>query len=118
MKNQEILFARHGLSKKDLVNPVKATFSSKLLSETLNRLLDKEVSLDELPEIEFMDVAKEASGLIDGPGREMLINPLYSDLPLTSMDPYIRGMIRWMNELGIHTYCSCDGSVFCFLTAP
>ncbi|EKN69316.1 peptidase M42 family protein [Neobacillus bataviensis LMG 21833] len=109
MKNKEILFARQGLSQKDLAKAHKTTISTKLLSETLDRLSDKGVSPDELSEKEFMEVIKDASKRIDGPGREMLINPIHSDLPLTGFDLYIRGMIRWMNELGIHTYCSRDG---------
>ncbi|MDN3016072.1 M20/M25/M40 family metallo-hydrolase [Paenibacillus sp. BSR1-1] len=108
MKNQEILLARHGLMKKDLAGK-KETFGAKLLSETLNLMVKYGQSLDTLPEKEFITLLKEASRIVDGPGREMLINPLFSDLPLTMMDSYIRGMVRWMNELGIYSICSCDG---------
>ncbi|MDV2686481.1 peptidase M20 [Alkalihalophilus lindianensis] len=37
------------------------------------------------------------------------IDPIKQELPLAELDPYIRGIVRWLNELGIHTTSCCDG---------
>ena len=75
MKNQEILLARHGLLKKDLAEK-NETIGAKLLSETLNLMVKYGQSQDTLPEKEFITLLKEESMIVEGPGRELLINPL------------------------------------------
>jgi tripeptide aminopeptidase len=64
---------------------------------------------DQITEEDFISFLQETAKTIDSPGRGMLIDPVLGDLPISDFDPYIRGVIRWMNVLGIYTYGSCDG---------
>jgi tripeptide aminopeptidase len=108
MRKEELLLARHGLMKKDGICG-KESFAVKLLSESVKLMGKDNQSFDTMTDHEFITLLNEVSRTIDGPGREMLIHPLHSELPLTMMDPFIRGIVRWMNELGIYTFSSCDG---------
>jgi tripeptide aminopeptidase len=109
MKNREILLARHGLRNADLSPGAEGTYAGKWLFETLKLMNSKGFTLEDIQEKEFLPLLNEAARIVDGPGRETLIHPLESDLPLTMMDPHIRGIVRWLNELGIYTIYSCDG---------
>ena len=108
MKNKEILLARHGLQKEDL----KRSFHSEGCNAG-NLLMGTEQWFhevgDQITEEDFISFLQESAKTIDSPGRGMLIDPVRGDLPITDFDPYIRGVIRWMNELGINTFGSCDG---------
>ncbi|WP_114167128.1 M20/M25/M40 family metallo-hydrolase [Exiguobacterium sp. TNDT2] len=42
-------------------------------------------------------------------GGERLFQPETEALPYHVFDPYIRGIVRWMNELGMLTQACCDG---------
>ncbi|MEC1526096.1 hypothetical protein P9D43_29335 [Neobacillus niacini] len=108
MKNKEILLARHGLQKEDFMRSMNGEGCNvgKLLKGT--ELWFHEVG-DQITEENFISFLQESAKTIDSPGRGMLIDPVLGDLPITDFDPYIRGVIRWMNELGIYTYGSCDG---------
>jgi tripeptide aminopeptidase len=108
MKNKEILLARHGLKKEDLAKSIHGDLcnAGKLLMGTGQ--LFHEVG-DRITEDNFVSFLQESAKTIDSPGRGILIDPVLGDLPITDFDPYIRGVIRWMNELGIYTYGSCDG---------
>jgi tripeptide aminopeptidase len=108
MKNKEILLARNGLQKEDLKRYIhgEGCNAGKLLMGTEQWF--HEVG-DQVTEEDFISFLQESAKTIDSPGRGMLIDPVLGDLPLSDFDPYIRGVIRWMNELGIYTYGSCDG---------
>jgi tripeptide aminopeptidase len=108
MINKEILLARHGLQKEDLMRSINGEVcnAGKLLIGTGQ--LSNEVN-DMITDGEFISLLQESAKTIESPGRGMLIDPVLGDLPLTDFDPYIRGVIRWMNELGIYTFGSCDG---------
>ncbi|MBS8263863.1 M20/M25/M40 family metallo-hydrolase [Mesobacillus boroniphilus] len=101
MKNN-ILLARHGLQKEDGIGS-----SQGIAAQILIRLLEDPSSLEN--DLTMMNSIHEASREIKSPGPGMLVDPLGGDLPLTDFDPYIRGIVRWLNEVGIHTFGSCDG---------
>lgn len=108
MKNKEILLARHGLRKEDLMCSIhgEGCNAGKLLMGTKQWLHE---AGDQITDEEFISFLQESANTIDSPGRGMLIDPVLGDLPITDFDPYIRGVIRWMNDLGVYTYGSCDG---------
>lgn len=58
---------------------------------------------DQIKYEDFISFLQESTKTINSPGRGMLIDPVLGDLPITDFDPYVRGVIRWMNELGIYT---------------
>jgi tripeptide aminopeptidase len=108
MKNKNIFLARHGLQLGD----IKGLFcgdlynAGKLLMGAGQML--KEIG-NEINDEMYISFLHEVAETINSPGRGMLIDPVGGDLPLTDFDPYIRGVVRWMNELGIFTIGSCDG---------
>src|SRR4051794_3347812 len=108
MKNKDILLARHGLQKEDVKREFHGDLcnAGKLLmgTEKMVNEIGHEIT-DEM----YISFLQETSKTIDSPGRGMLIEPVHGDLPLTDFDPCIRGVVRWMNELGIFTIGSCDG---------
>jgi tripeptide aminopeptidase len=108
MKNKEILLARHGLQKEDLKRSIhgEGCNAGKLLMDTEQWF--HEVG-DGITDEDFISLLQESAKTIDSPGRGMLIDPVLGNLPITDFDPYIRGVIRWLNELGIYTFGSCDG---------
>ncbi|WHY03298.1 M20/M25/M40 family metallo-hydrolase [Neobacillus sp. DY30] len=108
MKNKEILLARHGLEKEDMKKFIQGDLcnAGKLLIGTGKWFNAVGV---QLTDEDFIACLQETAQTIDSPGRGMLIDPVLGDLPITDFDPYIRGVIRWMNEMGIYTYGSCDG---------
>ncbi|WP_102262603.1 M20/M25/M40 family metallo-hydrolase [Mesobacillus jeotgali] len=97
-----ILLARHGLQKEDGIASPK-----EIATQLLNRLLAAPDTLEN--DSTIISALQAASREINSPGPGMLIDPLGGDLPLTDFDPYIRGIVRWLNELGIYTFGSCDG---------
>ncbi|RSD28585.1 M20/M25/M40 family metallo-hydrolase [Mesobacillus subterraneus] len=105
-----ILLARHGLQKEDCITSPRGN-AAQLLFRLTPGSLENDLSL--------VKGINEASQEINSPGPGMLIDPIKGDLPLSDIDPYIRGAVRWLNELGIYTFGSCDGhgkrSAFIFL---
>lgn len=95
-----ILLARHGLQKKDGIKSPQSN-AAQLIKRLTPASLENDITM-----INFIN---EVGPEIESPGRGMLIDPLRGDLPLKDFDPYIRGAVRWLNELGIHTFGSCDG---------
>jgi tripeptide aminopeptidase len=108
MKNKEITLARHGLQKEDMVEFIQGDLSNagKLLMHAEELFHENG---DQVTDEMFIPFLQESAQSIHSPGRGMLIDPVHGDLPLTDFDPYIRGVVRWMNELGIGTFGSCDG---------
>ncbi|WP_462410659.1 M20/M25/M40 family metallo-hydrolase [Neobacillus sp. Marseille-QA0830] len=107
MKNKNILLARHGLQEQD-----RMVFFKRDLSNAGQLLMAAEQVIHETnggTDEQLISCLQEAVYGIESPGRGMLIDPVHGDLPLSDFDPCIRGVIRWMNELGMQTYGSCDG---------
>ncbi|WP_158299205.1 M28 family peptidase [Paenibacillus antri] len=101
------LLSRYGFRASDLVTP-DSSYGA-LLDRALH---EAGIGLDELPSISEQDwqlALRKARDRFDGPGGETLVDPRRAPLPLSSIDFYMAGVVRWMNELGIHTYSCCDG---------
>lgn len=107
-----LLLARYGLKESDLIhNPLKKrNIAGELLVKTLDLLnINSLRQLEEMTEEEFLMAYKKASYDVQRMGGEALINPLHEELPLNDIDLPMRGIVRWMNELGIYTAYCCDG---------
>ena len=99
MTNATILLARHGLSQDDRFSKTHvARLTQSILQYPTNDWSDRRL-IEWIQQVPFQDL----------PGREAMINPLTDDLPYQSFDPYIRGIVRWLNTLGILTLSCCDG---------
>lgn len=109
--NQEILLARHGLKESDLTMPANAkeNYAGKLLAKTMKLIANAGLAFDTIPERKFITLLEEAAKKVGGPGLEALIDPTEDEIPYTQIDTHLRGIIRWMNELGIYTLGSCSG---------
>jgi tripeptide aminopeptidase len=105
MKKFNYVLVRHGLHGADYENFLvgKETIYGQILNRMMGHL-SKPLN-EEAIENALMLAFEET----EGPGRETLVDPTRQELPLSMLDPYIRGIARWLNELGIHTFCSCDG---------
>jgi len=104
MKLQRLL-ARHGFKREE--KPL--SHAGELLNAAMRYLRDQLASPEEVDEALWMEALEHAAARVPCMGREGLANPLTEELPLASIDPYMRGIVRWMNELGIHTRFCCDG---------
>jgi tripeptide aminopeptidase len=106
MKKFNHLFIRFGLHLGDLEDYLsgKETVYGDILRKTMDHVGDSAASESDV------DTALQLSfKQTDGPGGETLVNSSIHELPLSMIDPYIRGISRWLNELGIYTLYSCDG---------
>jgi tripeptide aminopeptidase len=108
------LLARYGFKASDVNGRYADRWSH--ASDLLNRILTNiDRSLDQLEMISeeiWVEALQAASYQIKRIGGECLVNPLKEELPLADIDINMRGISRWMNELGIHTFHSCDGHGF------
>jgi tripeptide aminopeptidase len=105
------LLARYGFKASDLNE-----FSSdckfhacELLQRTLYNIGITPYQLENVSEERFAAGLQEASRQVERFGGEYLINPLMGELPLADIDLHMRGICRWLNELGIYTLYSCEG---------
>lgn len=103
--------ARFGLQESDLLFTwdQKPTIAEKLLRRILT---NTGLTIDELPTLEdaeWANTVKNASYGVERRGGECIINPLEEEIPLADIDLYMKGIIRWMNELGLYTLYCCDG---------
>lgn len=57
----------------------------------------------------WMDCMEEAKCHVERWGREASVDPDVADLPLAELDSHIRGIVRWLNQIGLTTLYSCDG---------
>jgi hypothetical protein len=103
--NMHRLLARHGFKSSE--DP--AGHAGKLLRAALAQLGFSEDWPQELDESRWMEALRHAARRMDGPGGEYLADPRMAELPLSAIDPHMRGIVRWMNELGIHTAHCCEG---------
>lgn len=105
MKKFNYVLVQHGLHGADYENYLtgKETIYGLILNSMMGHLSKplNEESIEKALILAFEQT--------DGPGGETLVDPTIHELPLSMLDPYIRGIARWLNELGIHTFCSCDG---------
>jgi tripeptide aminopeptidase len=110
MTNWNNLFIRHGFLPYDLEEGTL----SQWLTCTFILLQQSGKQLDTVSETEWMEaLQKTAQNIVRRnntiPGMESLIDPTKDELPLIQIDPYIRGIVRWLNMLHIYTVYSCDG---------
>lgn len=105
MKKFNYVFIRYGLHLGDLENYFSGeeTVYGEILRKTMDHMVDSanEADIETALQLAFQQT--------DGPGGETLVDSSIYELPLTMIDPYIRGISRWLNELGIFTFYSCDG---------
>ena len=101
----QCLLARHGFKREE--KPF--SHAGALLNAAMQYLQGRLAAPEEVDEALWMEALEHAAARVPCLGREGLVNPLTEELPLASIDPYMRGIVRWMNELGIHTRCCCDG---------
>ncbi|WP_026829422.1 M20/M25/M40 family metallo-hydrolase [Exiguobacterium artemiae] len=99
MTNATILLARHGLSRDDQFNKTHvACLTDSILQYPVVDWNDRQL-IEWIQQVPFENL----------PGREAMIDPSTNDLPYQSFDPYIRGIVRWLNALDIPTLSCCDG---------
>ncbi|RNB92522.1 M28 family peptidase [Brevibacillus fluminis] len=109
--NNISLLTRYGFKPSDLENwvPFRLSHASELLTLTLTHLGTTYDLLDQVSEQTWVEALRLTSFQVERRGGECLVNPLEKELPLADIDLYMRGITRWMNELGIHTAYCCDG---------
>jgi len=109
MKNSVKWLIRHGF----LPHGEETGITGQWLGQILAHLIRQGQSLKQLSEQQWMEAltqtAKQLTRHPSVPGRESLIDPTKNELPLIQIDPYIRGIVRWLNMMHIYTICSCDG---------
>lgn len=101
--NQIEQLARHGLK----VSSEEAGWL-KRMSYDVERKLSEQPDATDKDIIECLNLTRvDLRG--DEIGGEHLFNPKHEELPYHVFDAYIRGVVRWMNELGMLTEGCCDG---------
>ncbi len=99
MTNSTILLARHGLNREDRFSKTHVAFlTDSILQYPVEDWSDRRL-IEWIQQVPFNDL----------PGREAMLDPSTNDLPYQSFDPYIRGIVRWLNALDITTLSCCDG---------
>jgi hypothetical protein len=99
------LLARHGLDRNDAPD----SHAGRLLRAALAQMGSMGGRPDEAEESRWMEALDRAARRMDSRGGEHLADPRTDELPLAAIDPHLRGVVRWMNALGIHTASCCDG---------
>ena len=87
--------------------------TSQWLAQTFATLIQQRQHLDAISETDWMEALQQTAKQMvfrnDIPGRETLVDPTKNELPLIQIDPYVRGIVRWLNMMHIYTIYSCDG---------
>ncbi|TCI75732.1 M20/M25/M40 family metallo-hydrolase [Exiguobacterium sp. SH0S1] len=104
MMNQAEMMARHGL--KEWMNETNHVLNK--LSYSIQKLIEDEQGEDEQI-VAYIESLQNEEGPWNSVGQEQLFNPKTEELPYYAFDAYIRGIVRWMNELGMMTSMCCDG---------
>jgi hypothetical protein len=122
--NMERLLVRYGFKKQEVPGSHAhalldaavrqlAGFPGKRTGQEENRLTGHDgpagILPDDVDESVWREALQSASRQADRLSGEALIDPREAELPLASIDLDMRGIVRWMNELGIHTSHCCDG---------
>lgn len=102
--NQVEMMARHGL--KECMNETNMIL--KELSYSIQKIIADELVKDEQV-VAYIESFQNEAGPWNSVGQEQLLNPKTEELPYYAFDAYIRGIVRWMNELGMMTSMCCDG---------
>jgi tripeptide aminopeptidase len=104
------LLSRHGFKLSDLEGQDwNGNTISGFLSRSLSMVEGMNKNKDQISEQEWLNILQEVSSKMEGYGGETLIDSSLYELPLMNIDPYIRGIVRWLTELGMYTVYSCDG---------
>lgn len=103
--NMNRLLVRYGFKPSD----EPSSHAGELLDATLRNLSLRHVQPGNMEESQWLEALARASEQVSRLGKEGLVDPQISELPLADIDLYLRGVVRWMNELGIHTAHCCDG---------
>ncbi|MET3289294.1 UNVERIFIED_CONTAM: tripeptide aminopeptidase [Brevibacillus sp. OAP136] len=105
------LLAQFGFKPSDLESrySFRRSHASELLNQTLCNVGTTLEQLDQVSREKWMEALQMASFQIERRGGECLVNPMEEELPLADIDLYMRGITRWLNELGIYTAYCCDG---------
>ncbi|WP_034796973.1 M20/M25/M40 family metallo-hydrolase [Exiguobacterium chiriqhucha] len=104
MMNQAEMMARHGL--KEWMNETNKVM--KELSYSIQKISAGELVEDEQI-VAYIESLQNEKGSWNSVGQEHLFNSKTEELPYYAFDAYIRGIVRWMNELGMMTMMCCDG---------
>ncbi|TMV49587.1 M28 family peptidase [Paenibacillus mesophilus] len=109
--NQPSLLTRYGFKLSDANDrfSFRRTHACELLTRALHRVGTTIEQLQEVSESVWADALQAVSFQIERRGGECLVDPTEEELPLADIDLYMRGVARWLNELGIHTFHCCDG---------
>lgn len=103
------LMIRQGILPEDFNNGIHAEW----LKDTLAVIRQLHNDVKSITETEWINALQLTAQMFAYdyrvPGKETLVNPKSGELPLIQIDPYVRGIVRWLNMLGIHTMISCDG---------
>jgi len=97
---------RHGMVLEDTDSTSNA---GELLHYLITSLEERNISLNTVEENTIIEILQQAKSHINGVGMETIIDPRSEELPLSEIDVYVRGIARWLNEIGIHTHMICDG---------
>jgi len=96
-----------------LPGEVNQGINTEWLQDTLTAIGQLSTDEHSMTETEWIDALQQTAQMFNYdprvPGKETLIHPKFGELPLIKIDPYIRGIVRWLNMLGIYTIISCDG---------
>ncbi|MDQ0337421.1 hypothetical protein J2S00_000191 [Caldalkalibacillus uzonensis] len=110
MSNWTTLLARHGFEKADLDQAkVGHNTNTMFLNQALTLAGCHDLDQEPVTERAWIQALEQAAEHTQGRGRETIVYPVKEELPLQDIDPYMRGIVRWLNELGIYTVYSCDG---------
>lgn len=90
---------RHGFHPEDMETGI----TSQWLAQTFATLIQQRQHLDTISETDWMEALQQTAKQIvfyndDIPGRETLVDPTKNELPLIQIDPYVRGIVRWLNR--------------------
>lgn len=105
------LLARYGLQLSDLLVELPGNVSKHgiLLRQALLNAGTTIEELGSIPESKWQEALRQACLQVERMGGEGLVDPRSDELPLADIDFYLKGVIRWMNALGIYTRHCCDG---------
>lgn len=103
--------ARYGFQMSDLSVelPGRVSKNGTLLRQALRNAGTTIEGLGSIADIKWQEALRQACRQVDRLGGEGLVDPRVDEVPLADIDFYLKGVIRWMNALGIYTRHCCDG---------
>ncbi|WLR52746.1 M20/M25/M40 family metallo-hydrolase [Bacillus tianshenii] len=106
--NLQTLFIRHGFLAEDLKEGIMPTIVGRCLHNTVEQLKKEGISQENITEDQWIHLL-EGACKPERVGGELLLDSEKGDLPFADLDTYVRGIVRWLNELRIYTGMCCDG---------